>query len=356
MRKAIAIFLFIVVGAAALWAGLWYGASEYAKASLDNAEAAAAAGMPGAECANRRITGFPWSLSIACDEAAVVAPVRGIAARIAGLVAEAPFYRPGFVTTALASPLSLEGPGGLRVEATWRNAHATASAGIWPIGVHHTSGTVENLELKLTGGGLPLEAVTVGHGTAGIGSSPSVAHSLRADLSFVSLKMERRNGAALPEATGAARIDLVGAGGTVTRDLDEQLRLWFAAGGKVVVDQATVTVSGVAFSATGTLEVSAAGLISGDLDISLVGIDRLPDLAETLRPGSRETASQVANVLDAMAESVETEDGPSTRFKSAVAIRDGVVVVIGFGLIPIPLPFRLPSVFELAGAAAPSEG
>jgi hypothetical protein len=350
MRRIPVVILVVLIVAAALWAGAWYGASEYAKSSLDQAAAAAASGRPGAECANRRITGFPLRLSIACDATAVVEPVRGIAARLAGLVAEAPFYRPGFVTTDLASPMTVDGPGDIRAEATWRDATVTASAGIWPIGVRHTSGTVENLELKLHGRELPVEAVTVGRGEAGIGASPSVANSLRADVSFVSLKMERSSGRELPEATGEARVDLVGAGGTVTRDLDEQLRVWFATGGKLVVDEAVVVVGGVVLSATGTLEVSPAGLISGDLKVSLAGIDRIADLMETLRPGSRDQAAQVADVLSALARPVETENGPTQRLTSKMSIRDGVVIL---GFIPL---FRLPSVFELAGMGAPSEG
>jgi hypothetical protein len=246
--------------------------------------------------------------------------------------------------------MRLEGPGDISAEATWQDATATASAGIFPIGVRQTTGAVENLELRLLGGGLPVESVTVGRGTAAIGSSPAVANSLRADVTFYALKLERPSGAELPEATGAARIDLVDAGGTVTRELDEQLRLWFANGGKVTIEQATITVSGVAFSASGNLEVGAGGRISGDLAVSLVGIDRLPDLAETIRPGSRDKASQVADVLMAISQPVETENGTSQKLSSTVSIRDGVVIL---GFIPL---FRLPSVYEMAGMAPASGG
>jgi hypothetical protein len=348
MRRALIVLIVLIVAIAVLWAGAWYGASEYARAALDDAQAEAAAGRPGAECANRRITGFPLRLSIICDETRVIVPVRGVAAEIAGMTAEAPFYLPGYVTTALASPMTLDGPGDIRAEATWRDATVTASAGIWPMGVRQTTGAVENLELSLTG--LPVDAVTVGRGTAAIGSSPAVANSLRADVTFEALHVERPSGAELPEATGAARIDLVDAGGTVTRELDDQLRLWFANGGKVVVDQATITVSGVEFSASGNLAVGTGGRISGDLAVSLVGIDRLPDLAETLRPGSREKASQVADILMAISLPVETENGTSQKLTSTISIRDGVVIL---GFIPL---FRLPSVFEMAGMAPPSGG
>jgi hypothetical protein len=346
MRRALLVLVVLIVALAVLWAGAWYGASEFARAALDEAQAEAVAGRPGADCTNRRISGFPLTLSIACDETEVVAPVRGVAARIAGLVAEAPFYRPGFVTTALSSPLTLEGPGDIRAEATWQDATATARAGLFPMGVKQTSGAVENLELRLTG--LPVDAVTAERGTAALGSSPAVANSLRADVTFDALRVNRPGSAELPEATGAARIDLVDAGGTVTNELDDQLRQWFANGGKVVVDHATVTVSGVEFSASGNLEVGTGGRVSGDLAVSLVGIDRLPDLAETLRPGSREKASQVAGVLMAISEPVETTDGPSQKLTSTVSIRDGVVIL---GFIPL---FRLPSVFEMSGMAAAS--
>jgi hypothetical protein len=341
MRRALIVLIVLIVAIAVLWAGAWYGASEYARAALDDAQAAAAAGRPGAECANRRISGFPLTLSIVCDETRVIVPVRGVAAAIAGMTAEAPFYLPGFVTTALASPMTLDGPGDIHAEATWQDATATARAGIFPIGVKQTTGAVENLQVRLTG--LPVDTVTVERGTAAFGSSPAVANSLRADVTFESLRVERPSGAELPEATGAARIDLIDAGGTVTGELDDQLRLWFANGGRLVVDQATITVSGVVFSASGELAVGTGGRLSGDLAVSLVGIDRLPDLAEILRPGSREKASQVAGVLMAISQPVETEDGPSQKLASTVSIRDGVVIL---GFVPL---FRLPSVFEMAG-------
>ena len=345
--RAIRLIIFLAVIVGVLWAGAWFGASRYAQSSLDQAAAAAAAGRPGADCTERRITGFPLTLSISCAETQVVVPVRGVAARLAGLVAEAPFYRPGFVSTALTSPMTLEGPGDIRAEATWQDANATATAGIWPMGVKQTNGTVENLELKLSG--LPVDAVTVGHGTAGIGSSP-LANSLRADVSFDALKLVRTGGGDLPEATGEARVDLVGTGGTVTRDLDEQMRVWFANGGNIVLDHAAVKLGGVTFSATGKLTVSPAGVLSGDLAVSLTGVEKLADLAETIRPGSRDKTEQVAGVLEALATPVETDTGTTQRLSSKMAIRNGVVIL---GFIPL---FRLPSVFELAGARPPSEG
>jgi hypothetical protein len=345
--RAIRIIVIIIVLAGIAWAGLWYGASRFARSTLDQSAAAAAAGRPGADCTGRQITGFPLTLSIRCAETQVVVPVRGVEARLAGLVAEAPFYRPGFVTTALASPMTLNGPGEIRAEAMWRDANATATAGIFPMGVTQTSGTVEDLQLKLTG--LPVDVVTVGHGAAGIGSSP-VANSLRADVSFDALKMARAGGRDLPEATGEARLDLVDAGGTVTRDFDQQMRIWFASGGNVILDHATVQVGGVTFSATGKLSMSPAGVLSGDLNVSLTGVERVADLAETLHPGSREKADQVAGVLSALAQPVETDTGTTQRLSTRMAIRNGVVVL---GFIPL---FRLPSVFELAGAKAPHEG
>jgi hypothetical protein len=346
MRRVLIGLSVAIVAIAALWAGAWFFASSYARGALSDAQAAAAAGRPGADCSNPRITGFPLTLSVECDETRVVVPVRGVAAEIAGVSASAPFYLPGFVTTVLAAPFKIEGPGGIRAEATWHDATATARAGLFPMGVRQTTGAVENLDVRLTG--LPVDAVTVERGTAALGSSPAVGNSLRADLTFDTLRVNRPGSAELPEATGLARIDLIDAGGTVTTELDEQLRQWFANGGKVNVENAAITVSGVEFSATGNLEVGAGGRISGDLNVSLVGVEKLPDLAETLRPGSHRRASQVSRALMALSNPVETSAGTSQKLSTSVSIRDGVVIL---GFIPL---FRLPSVYEMAGAAAAS--
>jgi hypothetical protein len=342
MRRALIILVVAVVVVAGLWAGAWFIASGYARGALDDARASAAAGQPGADCRNPRITGFPLTLSIECDETRVVVPVRGVAAEIAGVTANAPFYLPGYLTTALSGPFTLDGPGGVRAEATWHEATATARAGLFPMGVRQTTGAVENLHVILSG--LPIDALTVERGTAALGSSPSAANSLRADLTFDALRVNRPGSAALPEATGTARIDLINAGGTVTRDLDTQLRQWFASGGKVNVDNAAITVGGVEFSASGNLEVGTGGRISGDLAVSMVGVEKLPDLAETLRPGSHRRVSQVNRALMALSNPVETATGTSQKLSTNVSIRDGVVIL---GFIPL---FRLPSVYELAGA------
>ena len=88
-----------------------------------------------------------------------------------------------------------------------------------------------------------------------------------------------------------------------------------------------------------TSPVAATGLLTGALTVRLLGLDRLPDLAEQLKPGSRKKLASVLSMLTAVAKPVQV--GGATAYQIPLTVQNGKVAV--GGLVPIgdipPLKF-----------------
>ena len=314
---------------ALLWVVYWYGAREIASAVFDRATVAATARGYAVQCANQAGGGFPLSIDVACSRASLAGSTSRRSAVIDGLSATAPLYRPGRLEWVATGPLVLDAPiDGIGLTATWRKAAASLNGGLG--GLSGGTTRVEDLRVRLPPDRrlLPYAGVTLASADVSVAPASDDAYRISATANAVALESD--DGRLLPAIDVEADLAALAFGDSLGLDPHRAFRDWLARGGSVQIDKLTMVAGGVSTSQSGTLTLSPDGKLSGNLKVIIAGIEKLPDLAEAFRPGSRERVAEVAAVIVAFTKPVETPNGPSREM--TLLIRDSVVSI---GILPI---------------------
>jgi hypothetical protein len=142
----------------------------------------------------------------------------------------------------------------------------------------------------------------------------------------------------LPTVDGTVHLTALKLGNGLGTDPRKALRDWFAGGGTLQIDQMSVTIGAVSIDASGTLTASSDGLLSGKLTTRFIGLDRLPDIVDKIRPGHRNDVENAVKVLGAVTTPVATDKGEARQ--TVIVIHNGLVAVGIFpvGMIP-PIRF-----------------
>lgn len=312
-----------------LWCGYWYAASTITVSAIERATTSLAARGRSATCAEQGIAGFPLSLDFTCRDPAFIDPASGLSAEIKGVRANAPLYWPGEVNVGLAGPLTLAMPGGVGgLTATWSSATARIEAGIDGLSSFAVNLDALNV-VPQEGADLALTSLIAGHGDVSVSPAGSSDYTLTLVADDVEAKLA--DGRALPAIGLAADVTALQFGSSLGTNPPGRLRDWLRAGGTLRIDRVALSAVRSGAAASGTLTVSADGLLSGSLTVRLIGLDGLPDVAEAFRPGSRERVAQVIAMISGIARQVK--QGDETAYEIPLGIKDGTVAL--GGLIPI---------------------
>jgi hypothetical protein len=318
-----------IVVLALLWILYWYGASEVVSALRDRATALAATRGYAVECADETAGGFPISIELACSRASLAGGAGDLTAAIEGLAARSPLYRPGRVEWTATGPLVLDAPlNNLGLTATWLAAETNLDAGIG--GLSGVTGMVKDFEVFMPSGGRPLPFAGMKLSRADLAVFPGSDDAYRLSASAEALALDTSDGRELPEIDVDAEFAALSFGGSLGLDPRRALRDWLDRGGKIRIDKLTIVAGPVAANYSGELALSPDGRLSGNLKLDIRGIESLPDLVETFRPGSRDDVEQIVATIVAFTKPVESPDGPSREL--SLLIRDNVVSI---GIIPI---------------------
>lgn len=325
-----------IVAIAALWVIYWYGASQIGAAILDRVAAAAAARGYEARCEDSAGGGFPLHVNLSCSRASLADTDRGLSAVIEGFSAKTPLYRPWRVDSEALGPLLVElPPGQSDLAAHWRSAETSLDAGL--DGLSGAAASVEELRVDLPAGAnpSPFEGMTIA--SADVSVFPDGGSDYRLSAMVRAVILETQDGEMLPEIDLTAGLTAIELGATLGLDPRRTLRDWLAGGGSLRIDELEVATEAVSTSTSGSLAVSREGKLSGDLDVTIAGIEALPDVIETFRPGARDQVVQVVAAVTAFTRPVELPDGPARQM--TLLVRDGVVSI---GILPIavipPIP------------------
>ncbi len=321
------IILGTIIVLALLWCGYWYAASKVAAVGLERVVAAVASHGRTAVCGTQSMAGFPLSLDLQCSGARFADPA--MSADLGHIALTAPLYRPGHVDANLTAPLVLNAPDlGLAVTASWSAARVSADAGL--NGLSGASGTLTALSLEQAGASLRLPFRKIGAGEAEFAAAPGNGNDYRLTGSARDIVIEPLSGQKLPVLAGALDVSALKFGRSLGLDPKKVLQDWVAKGGAIDLTRLTLFLGAASISASGPLTLSSAGLLSGTLNVRLVGLDKLPDIAEGIRPGSHDRVAQVVAGISAFTKSVKTEDGEARE--TVFAIRNGLVMA---GLLPL---------------------
>ncbi|MBZ9937350.1 DUF2125 domain-containing protein [Mesorhizobium sp. BR1-1-16] len=336
-RRRFQILIVAVLAIAVLWTGGWFGLRHYVGGKLDVLEARASAEGAVLTCGDRSIGGFPFRFDVTCMPLAAACPAEAVSLALAGIEAIGMAYNPNRALFAAKGPLALQAPGGARLDANWTSLQSSIRMGL---------------------GGLKLG----GSGFGGLSRYSLVADGFDATLADPSrlaapipLRAHHGEFHVLPDQAGADMVDLFlsldqftalipGRPALPPVDTDiavavpamlvtahgDRAAAWVASGKPVRIDQLDTTIGGVASSITGELTPAADGLLNGRLTVRLDQLDHLPDLVETLKPGSGARARQMIGLVSALLRPV-TVDGKTWR-EATVTVASGRAML---GFIPL---------------------
>lgn len=312
---------------AVLWVGYWFAARYAAAMGLDRVVSAAQSSGRQAACDTQGMAGFPLSLDVQCVGARFADPA--MSAKLGKIAVTAPLYRPGRLEANLTGPFLFNAPDrGLAVTAAWEGARATADAGL--SGLSGASAAFTNLSLEQTGTAATLPFRNLAVSEMQVAAAPGGGTSYRLTGSARDVVLESPSGRKLPTIAADLDVAALNFGSAIGLDPRAALHAWIAGGGSMEVNNLTLFLGDFSASATGPLSLSADGLLSGDLTVRFAGLDRLPDLAETLQPGTRDRVATLVTAVSALTRLVKSDKGEARQI--ALSIRDGRVRA---GLLPI---------------------
>ena len=339
-RRKFQFLLVAVLILAALWTGGWFVANHLAsqKIAALKADFVARGGVIG--CDAESLGGFPFKFTIDCATASIEWPERGLSARVGALEAIALIYNPGHILAAVQGPLSLKTGDGLGVEANWSSLQTSLRTGTSRL--KRFSAVADDLTSAITApaGRILPSALAAKHAELHLLQNSADATALDLAGSVEALATTIPGAPALPPLTSQLYATLPGALPELNNGRVDPLPAWLAAGGKVRLERLGIDVGGFLAMASGDLVVARNGEISGRVAIRVDQLDRLPDLAETLHPGSRDRVAQILGPLSAFLKPVEV-DGKTWR-ETTLTIKNGRVQAgfIPLGRIP---PLKLPA-------------
>ncbi len=339
-RRRFQILLVVVLALAALWTGGWFVANHLAsqKIAALKADFVARGGVIG--CDAESLGGFPFKFTVNCAPASLDWPERGLSARVGGLEALALIYNPGHLLGAAQGPLSLKAADGLGIEANWSSLQSSLRLGTSRL--KRFSAVADDLSSTIAapaGRVLP-SAVGAKHAELHLLQNGADATALDLAGTVDNLTTTIPGAPALPPLTAQLYATLPGALPELNDGRVDPLPAWLAAGGQVKLGRLGIDIGGFLAMASGDLTVAPNGVISGRVAIRVDQLDRLPDLAETIHPGSRDRVAQILGPLSAFLKPVEV-DGKTWR-ETTLTIKNGKVQAgfIPLGRIP---PIKLPA-------------
>jgi hypothetical protein len=316
-----------------LWGAYWYGASRIGAALLDRVAAAAAARGYTAECDDIASGGFPFSVDVSCSRASL-AGGGGVWAAVDGFFATTPLYRPWTVRSTADGPLAVRLPArDSEVTASWQRAETTIDAGIG--GLSGIASRLEALHLDLTAGAVALPFNSLSLALGEIRVRPASGDDYRVSTVAHGIALKSESGRELPQIDLDADLSVLGLGDTLGLDPRRAVGTWITAGGNLRIDELTVVADTVSASASGPLILSADGRLSGDLDVTITGIEALPDLVESLYPGTRDRTAQIVAAAIAFTRPVETPAGPARQMTLLIRNSVASIGILPIGIIPM---------------------
>ncbi|HWL31553.1 MAG TPA: DUF2125 domain-containing protein [Xanthobacteraceae bacterium] len=295
-RWPLILIVLLAVGAG-LWTALWHYGAGVAERTIDGWKAREAASGRVYTCASLAVGGFPFGLTVHCADAGAELksnqPPLAIKAR--DMLVSASVWRPTVLTTEFGSPLTLSAPGEPpALAARWQ--HAEAQLHGLPTAPESASIRIEGPVVDRTAGG---DSVLK---AARFDLDGRMVSGTVADHPVIELTLKLTQAAA-PAWHPAAAIPLDADITAVVRGLadlspkpwPDRLRAFQAAGGRIDITKARVQQRDTLAVAEGTLGLSPAGRLTGELRLTVANLEALLPALGLDRMLSQEQASPRLN-------------------------------------------------------------
>jgi hypothetical protein len=327
--RALRILIYIAVAFVLLWIGYWYATSRIVASTIENAAASLAEHGRVVNCVEKGMRGFPLALDLDCAQASFADASADLSAGMSHIRASAPLYWPGSVSANLSGPFVFDAPGlDLSLEASWSSATSNASAGL--SGLRRVSADVEGLIVNRDGESERLPFVSLTAKQASLAAEPAGGSAYRFTISADGVEIVQSEKRTFPPFAIDVDVDALDFGRSLGTDPARAFANWLKQGGALNVNRLRIASGNSAAIARGTLTLSPNGTLSGNLRITFLGLDEVPEVAGQIRPGLKKKTAQVVGAIGAFSRPVEEGGQPANEIP--VTIRNGAISV---GFIPI---------------------
>ena len=268
----------LVVVLAAAWTGFWFVAAGQAETQIAAWRAREAKLGRNYTCVSQTIGGFPFRLEVRCGEpSAELRRPQSLAVKAKEALAVVQIYQPNLLISEITGPLTVGEPGSPAMfSADWRLAQ-TSVRGLMPP-PERISAVFDDLTVTRLDAGPAQTIGTAAHLELHLRQAPRLPQDTPAlDLAL------RLTGATAPPVPqlASAPVDadisaiLHGLSDYSAKPLAQRLRELQAAGGRLEIKQARVKQGEIVTVGQGTLALNAAGLLNGELRLTVAGLEHL---------------------------------------------------------------------------------
>ncbi|WP_051630711.1 DUF2125 domain-containing protein [Afifella pfennigii] len=318
MRRTGFTLIAVLLVLAGLWSAGWWALASYAEREVDAFLAGEASDEVAISCPNRRIGGYPFRLTLACE-----GPVRLVStdleAEAPALLAVARAERPSEVETALQSPLTLSAPFlAAPLTLTWQEARLAT-------GLREPRFKLRLVEATAGQGSLTASARS-GFGQV---SAAESGEETALDLAMSGLRITQGE-LALPASDVIVKARLAGPPQALLAGVPH----WRQAGLEARDLQAEWRLDGARILAEGPLRVDANGILSGRLAVTVTGVDAIAKRVEGLPDGLREPMQLVLAAIGGLGVPVTVEGAPARQL--TVSLENGAarIAFLNLGRVP----------------------
>lgn len=269
-------FGFLVVLAAA-WCGFWYFAAGRAEEEIARWRQHEAQRGRIFACADQAISGFPFRIEVRC--AAPTADIRqpqAVSFKAGNMLAAVQIYQPNLMIAEIAGPLTVAANASPIASIEWQQAQASVR-GLMPP-PERISAVFDKIVLTLVDGAERRPGASADHLEIHVRQAPY----LPPDPPALDLGL-RLAGGIVPSVPQLASVPveadvtavLTGLEDFSAKPLAQRLRELQAAGGRLDIRQARVRQGDFLAVGQGTLRLTAAGRLDGEVNLTVAGLEYL---------------------------------------------------------------------------------
>lgn len=273
----------LVLIAAVAWSAFWFYAASEVGVQADAWRAQEARAGRVYDCGNRSVAGYPFRFEVRCTDPSVMlvsqtaSPQMAFVARLAEILVVAQVYDPKLVIAEFKGPATI----------AERNAQPTLSVS-WKLGRASVVGlpavpqraslVFDDLAIDRTSGAAPIPLARVDHielhGRQVDGSAPDTP-AIETVLQINGGTLQDVHPLLAQPFNADIHARLNGMKDFSPKPWPDRFREIQAAGGSVEIQQSRIEQGDVVSVAAGTLRLNAQGLIEGELQMTVAGLERV---------------------------------------------------------------------------------
>jgi hypothetical protein len=297
---AVSIVLLIVVGG--LWAGAWYYGSGVLESTIEGWTAREARAGRIYACATQTIGGFPFGIELRCADAAAEFKSNQppIALKAKEMLVSAHVWQPTVLTTEFTSPLTIAEPGQpVTIQANWR--HAQTQVHGLPTSPESISIAVEQPKVDRAAGENLFKADRLDLNGRLVSGTVQDNPVIEMVLKLAAASAPSWHPAAATPVDADITAVLRGLKDFSPKPWAVRFRELQAAGGRIEITSARVQQRDTIAVATGTLGLSPAGRLNGELRLTVANLEAfLPTLGLDQMLSQEKAPSQLNNAFGAL--------------------------------------------------------